>query len=118
MNNTARDMALCMFYYIWNSLQKTLVHPALEDLGVVYICFVIEKNYINTLGQTLRSREVKKKRLQNACCDICYNITPNQPILVSAQRILDSPLTYRKYLDVVPVEEVGQKRKRRELRKF
>ncbi|KAG1320087.1 hypothetical protein G6F62_011505 [Rhizopus arrhizus] len=46
--------------------------------------------------------------------EICYNVTPNQPVLVTHQRILGDPLTYRKYLDVVPVEEAGQKRKRLE----
>jgi hypothetical protein len=49
--------------------------------------------------------------------EIVYNTTPNQPILVAQQRILGDPLTYRKYLDVLPGEKINQKRKRCELRK-
>ena len=62
--------------------------------------------------------EICKKRLKEAACEICYNVTPNQPVLVSHQRILWDPLTYHRYLDVLPVEEAGQKRKRLELHKF
>ncbi|KAI8077623.1 hypothetical protein BDF21DRAFT_464071 [Thamnidium elegans] len=81
MNNTTRDMALCMFYYME---------------------FIPE------------NIDICEKRLREASCEICYNVTPNQPVLVTHQRILGNQLTYRKYLDVVPVEEAGQKRKRLE----
>ena len=36
------------------------VHPVLEDLGIVYLFSVMDKIYINTTGQTLRSQDGRK----------------------------------------------------------
>lgn len=33
--------------------------------------------------------------------EICYNVDPRQPILVSSARIREDPLTYRKYPAVI-----------------
>lgn len=33
--------------------------------------------------------------------EICFNTNEYEPVLVMKQRMLENPLTYRKYLDVV-----------------
>jgi hypothetical protein len=40
-----------------------------------------------------------KKKLEDfGEIEICYNVDPKQPILVSKARILGDPFTYRKYI--------------------
>ncbi|PHZ07179.1 uncharacterized protein RHIMIDRAFT_316939 [Rhizopus microsporus ATCC 52813] len=44
--------------------------------------------------------------------EICYNVDPKQPILVSIQRIRGDPLTYRTYLHSSDIPDKSLKRKR------
>ncbi|KAI9017929.1 hypothetical protein CLU79DRAFT_762270 [Phycomyces nitens] len=44
--------------------------------------------------------------------EICYNVDPKQPILVSIQRIRGDPITYRTYLSSSDVPDKGSKRQR------
>lgn len=71
--------------------------------------------YVNFTPENV---EIYKRKLEESELEICYNTTPNQPVLVAKQRILGDPLTYRKYLDVVPDKKVNQKRKKCDLRKL
>ncbi|KAI8326788.1 hypothetical protein BD560DRAFT_361671, partial [Blakeslea trispora] len=44
--------------------------------------------------------------------EICYNVDPKQPVLVSKQRIRGDPLTYRTYLRSSDIPDESSKRKR------
>ncbi|KAL7322588.1 hypothetical protein PS15p_211571 [Mucor circinelloides] len=59
--------------------------------------------YVNFTQENV---EICKRKLQESELEICYNATPNQPILVAQHRIFGDPLTFRKYLNTLPSEKV------------
>ena len=60
-----------------------------------------------------------EKKIENiGDFDICYNVDPKHPVLVSRQRIRGDPLTYRTYLRSGDIPDKNSKRKRIEFRKL